>query len=184
MTVGASDPEHRGSSNLQLGRGAPDDLPSFPPARQRAAGPHDRGHEGAGLHREDAQRLRSQRTGVRGLHRPVWTRRRRRMCGASGMWTCAPPDWPSAARWPSASVPIAKPAFSKPRREACGPSPQLVPKNSVLFGHDPAPRDMPGANTVTDTVKAPELRQTQIAYSQSKTATRSPCRRATGMTPG
>ena len=45
---------------------------------------------------------------------------------SSGMWTCAPPDCPSAARWPSASVPIAKPAFSKPRREACGPSPRRL----------------------------------------------------------
>ena len=50
---------------------------------------------------------------------------------SSGMWACAPPDCPSAARWPSASVPIAKPACSKPRRETCGPSPRLVPKNSA-----------------------------------------------------
>jgi len=50
---------------------------------------------------------------------------------SSGMlWrACAPPDCPSAARWPSASVPIAKPARSKPRRDACGPSPRLAPKN-------------------------------------------------------
>jgi hypothetical protein len=27
---------------------------------------------------------------------------------------------------------------------------------------------MPGANTVTDTVKAPEVRQTQIAYNRQK----------------
>jgi hypothetical protein len=48
---------------------------------------------------------------------------------SSGMCMCAPPDCASAARPPSASVPIAKPACSTPRREACGPSPRLVPKN-------------------------------------------------------
>ena len=58
MTIGASDREHRRSSNLQLERGAPNDLTFFLPACQRAAGAHDRGHERAWLHREDAQRLR------------------------------------------------------------------------------------------------------------------------------
>ena len=43
MTIGASDPEHRRSSNLQLDREEPpDDLRSFPPARQCAACAHDR----------------------------------------------------------------------------------------------------------------------------------------------
>jgi hypothetical protein len=46
-----------------------------PPARQRAAGAHDRGHEGTRLHREDAQRLRSQGRGsitARCARREAW----------------------------------------------------------------------------------------------------------------
>jgi hypothetical protein len=67
VTAGASAPEHRRSPNLRLEREAPDDLPSFRPARQRAAGAHYRGHEGSRLQREDTQRLHSKRPRVRGL---------------------------------------------------------------------------------------------------------------------
>src|SRR5438067_13428081 len=70
MTIGASGPEHRRSSNLQLERGAPDDLPSCASPCQPAACAHDRGHGCARLQREDAQRLHSQRPGTCGLHWP------------------------------------------------------------------------------------------------------------------
>jgi hypothetical protein len=44
---------------------------------------------------------------------------------------------------PSASVPIAKPACSMPRREACGPSPRLVLKNLCSLAMIPLPlRDL------------------------------------------
>ncbi len=41
-----------------------------PPARQRVACAHDRRHDGARLHRGDAQQLHSRGAGVRGLHPP------------------------------------------------------------------------------------------------------------------
>src|SRR2546425_1969362 len=45
-------------------------------------------------------------------------------------------------------------------------------EQSLLFGHDlvPALREMPGANPVPDTVKAPEVRQAQIAYKSYRSA--------------
>jgi len=70
VTIGASDPEHRRSSNLQLEEDPPDDLRFFAPARQRVACAHDRRHDGARLHRGDAQQLHSRGAGVRGLHPP------------------------------------------------------------------------------------------------------------------
>ncbi len=71
MTIGASDPEHRRSSNLRCERGSPDDFPPVRPACQRSADAHDRRHERARLQREHAQQLHSRRAGVRGLHRPL-----------------------------------------------------------------------------------------------------------------
>src|ERR1700730_1907122 len=52
----------RGQNNAFLAtwselKNAAPDLAFFTPSRQCAAGAHDRGHEGARLHREDAQRL-------------------------------------------------------------------------------------------------------------------------------
>ena len=71
MRIGASDPEHRRSSNLRLKRGPPDALQSFPPTRQPAAGTHDRGHERARLHREDASGLCPACASLCRLHRPL-----------------------------------------------------------------------------------------------------------------
>src|ERR1700732_1976391 len=45
-------------------------------------------------------------------------------------------------------------------------------EESLRFGHDlvPALRAMPGANPVPDTIRVPEVRQTQIAYKSYRTA--------------
>src|ERR1700730_10351308 len=81
--MGASDPEHRRSSNLRLERGAPNDLPSFPPARQRTAGAHDRGHEVRGfIEKTRNDYVRNVRRWAP-LSGRLPTRRRRRICAAS-----------------------------------------------------------------------------------------------------
>src|ERR1700726_1358739 len=52
------------------------------------------------------------------------------------------------------------------------PKPTARAEESLRFGHDlvPALRAMPGANPVPDTIRVPEVRQTQIAYKSYRTA--------------
>src|SRR6516225_1628153 len=52
------------------------------------------------------------------------------------------------------------------------PKPAARAEESLRFGHDlvPALRAMPGANPVPDTIRVPEVRQTQIAYKSYRTA--------------
>src|SRR5438445_13504518 len=52
------------------------------------------------------------------------------------------------------------------------PKPTARAEESLRFGHDLvlALRAMPGANPVPDTIRVPEVRQTQIAYKSYRTA--------------